>query len=147
MPRIWFQLDPYSVNEPHDSIQCTNRLGVSRVRIQDSLHRIDKAERAMREKLEAEAPTTGTPIKTGTYAVLDTNLLTGVSAIELRGGAQDESDLVEGQTIRWEHSALGAVGESLPAAVGGVEEVLARLSALLDAENRERIARLLDSSH
>ena len=85
----------------------------------------------------------GTPIKTGTYALLDTNLLTGATHIELRGGEPGEDDLPEGSELRWERNSFSAVEDRLPGAVGGLEEIISHVKELLRPQNREALEQLV----
>jgi ABC-type transporter Mla subunit MlaD len=85
----------------------------------------------------------GIPIKTGTYAILESNFLTSETTIELRGGDSAEADLKEGSEIPYRTPPLKALEESLPQAMADVLEVAHRLQELLDQENRDAVARIL----
>jgi phospholipid/cholesterol/gamma-HCH transport system substrate-binding protein len=90
-----------------------------------------------------------TPIKTDTRAKLTFTGLTGVAVIQLTGGSPTSPPLVanEGQarpTIIADESALQKLMSSSEGIVTNVNDLLLRLSVLLDQENVDKVAAALD---
>jgi phospholipid/cholesterol/gamma-HCH transport system substrate-binding protein len=84
-------------------------------------------------------------IKTNARAYLDTNILSGVSTIQIRGGTQ-EAAILEPQpdhrypVIRAGQSELEAVKASLPELLGELKQASRSVNAVLDQTNRDAIA-------
>ena len=95
-------------------------------------------------RVSVEITRASTPIKSGTFATLTSNFLTGETSIELQGGANDEARLLAGSLIPWRPSTFMRLEDSLPGVLDELRHVVARLGDLLDAENRERVARMID---
>lgn len=89
------------------------------------------------------------PVKTDTKAVIKSNLVTGVSRVELVGATQQAPLLTE--TLPGEHypviqegqERLEALASDLPELVKQVQVLLTNLSSLLNTENRARFSRVL----
>ncbi len=84
-------------------------------------------------------------IKEDARAFLDTNLLSGVSTVQIRGGTQ-EARVLEAKPghrypiIRPERSEIEEVKASLPEVTGELKTAAANLNALLNARNRQAVA-------
>ena len=83
-------------------------------------------------------------IKSDARALLDTNILSGVSTVQIRGGTQD-SPVLEPKPghhfaiIRPARSELEEVKASLPELTGELKSVASNLNALLSAKNRQAV--------
>lgn len=84
-------------------------------------------------------------IKTDARAYLETNILSGVATIQIRGGTQ-QAGLLEPESghryavIKAGQSELDAVKSSLPELVGDLKQVSHNLNLLLDDRNRQAVA-------
>ncbi len=84
-------------------------------------------------------------IKENARASLDTNLLSGVSTVQIRGGTQN-APVLEAKAghrypvIRPERSEIEEVKASLPEVTGELKTAAANLNALLNARNRQAVA-------
>ncbi|MBV9825953.1 MAG: MCE family protein [Alphaproteobacteria bacterium] len=84
-------------------------------------------------------------IKTDAAAAVETNILSGVSFIQVVGGTQDAALLMpkEGQrypVIRAHRSRLASVTARLPQVVEKLSEVADRVNAILDEKNQKALA-------
>jgi phospholipid/cholesterol/gamma-HCH transport system substrate-binding protein len=84
-------------------------------------------------------------IKTDARAFLETNILSGVSTIQIRGGTQQASALQPEAghrypVIKAAQTELEAVKASLPELLGELKHAASSLNALLDDRNRQAIA-------
>src|SRR5487761_798540 len=83
-------------------------------------------------------------IRSDARALLDTNILSGVSTVQIRGGTQD-SPVLEPKhghhyaIIKPARSELEQVKASLPELTGELKSVAANLNALLSAQNRQAV--------
>lgn len=88
-----------------------------------------------------------TPIRTDTVAQLKSQGVTGVSYIELAGGAPDAPVLqgIDGAVpiIQAERSTVQAIVEDAPALLTDVSEILGQLQALTSPENQDLVAGIL----
>jgi phospholipid/cholesterol/gamma-HCH transport system substrate-binding protein len=87
-------------------------------------------------------------IKTDARAYLDTNILSGVSAIQIRGGTTEAADLMpepghKYPVIQAGRSELEQVKASLPELLGSLKEAAQSLDILLNEQNRQAIAETL----
>src|SRR6516165_1482474 len=85
------------------------------------------------------------PIKTDARAFVDTNLLSGVATIQIRGGTRDAKELEPEPKHRYPiiaagQSELEQLRANLPELLGDLREVAHNLNALLDEQNRKAIA-------
>jgi phospholipid/cholesterol/gamma-HCH transport system substrate-binding protein len=85
------------------------------------------------------------PIKTDARAFVDTNLLSGVATIQIRGGTRDAKDLEPEPNHRYPviaagQSELEQLRANLPELLGRLREVAHNLNAVLDEKNRKAIA-------
>ena len=89
-------------------------------------------------------------IKTDARAFLETNILSGVSTIQIRGGTQQAS-VLEAEPdhkypiIKAGQNELEEVKASLPALVGDLKQASQRLNSLLDERNRQAVADTLQN--
>ena len=110
--------------------------------------RIDPANvEQIRVTIEIEA---SFPIKADAAAAVETNILSGVSYIQIVGGTQEAPVLVsqEGQrypVIRAHRSRLGTVVARMPQLLEKGGEVLDRLNELLDEKNRQALTETIDN--
>jgi len=86
----------------------------------------------------------GTPVKTDTVAILQTQGLTGISFVELRGGRNDSPVLqaAPGQqvpVIAAGTSLIGRLETAAPALVGNLSVAADNLNSLLDEQNRRAL--------
>jgi phospholipid/cholesterol/gamma-HCH transport system substrate-binding protein len=84
-------------------------------------------------------------IKSDARAFLDTNLLSGVSTVQIRGGTQQARDLEPKPghrypIIRPGRSEIEEVKASLPELTGELKLAAANLNNLLNAQNRQAVA-------
>jgi phospholipid/cholesterol/gamma-HCH transport system substrate-binding protein len=84
-------------------------------------------------------------IKTDARASLDTNLLSGVSTVQIRGGTQNAPVLEAKSGHRYpiispERSEIEEVKASIPEVTGELKTAAANLNALLNARNRQAVA-------
>lgn len=84
-------------------------------------------------------------IKSDARAYLDTNLLSGVSTVQIRGGTQQAQDLKPKPGHRYPiiqpgRSEIEQVKASLPEMTVELKAVAGNLNALLDAKNRQAVA-------
>ncbi len=89
-------------------------------------------------------------IKTDARAYLETNILSGVSTIQIRGGTQGAGVLEPAPGHRYPvikagQSELEEVKSSLPALVSDLKQASQRLNSLLDDRNRQAIAESLQN--
>jgi phospholipid/cholesterol/gamma-HCH transport system substrate-binding protein len=85
------------------------------------------------------------PIKTDARAFVDTNLLSGVATIQIRGGTRDAKELEPEPNHRYPviaagQSELEQLRANLPELLGDLKEVAHNLNAVLDEQNRKAIA-------
>lgn len=84
-------------------------------------------------------------IKTDARAYLDTNILSGVSTIQIRGGTQ-QAEVLQPRpghnhaVIKVGQTELEAVKASLPELIGDLRQTSHHLNQLLDDKNREAVA-------
>jgi phospholipid/cholesterol/gamma-HCH transport system substrate-binding protein len=116
-------------------------LGVSVGRVKVVDFPVEDVE-SVRVRIEVTRPST--PIKSGTYATLSSNFLTGETSIDLQGGANEEAQLRPGSLIPWRPTSLMRLEDALPTVIEDLKRVVGNLNALLDEESRKRIARLLE---
>ena len=89
-------------------------------------------------------------IKTDARAFLDTNILSGVSTVQIRGGTQ-QAPILEPESghhvaiIRAEQNELEALRASLPELMRDLREVSHNLNSLLDERNRQAVADTLQN--
>lgn len=89
-------------------------------------------------------------IKSDARAFLDTNILSGVSSIQIRGGTQEASNLEAKPGHRYPvikvgRTELEQVKASLPELVADLKEAAHNLNALLDDKNRRAVADTLQN--
>ncbi len=89
-------------------------------------------------------------IKTDARAFLETNILSGVSTIQVRGGTQQARVLKAEPNhkypiIKAGQNELEEVKASLPALVGDLKQASQRLNLLLDERNRQAVADTLQN--
>jgi phospholipid/cholesterol/gamma-HCH transport system substrate-binding protein len=85
------------------------------------------------------------PIKTDARAFVDTNLLSGVATIQIRGGTRDAKDLEPEPNHRYPviaagQSELEQLRANLPELLGDLREVAQNVNAVLDEQNRKAIS-------
>ena len=96
-------------------------------------------------QVRVEIDTSLVTIKTDARAFLDTNLLSGVSTVQIRGGTQ-ETPVLQPKPghhfpiIRPEKSEIEEVKASLPELTGELKAVAGNLNALLNPQNRQAIS-------
>ncbi|HUC72455.1 MAG TPA: MlaD family protein [Stellaceae bacterium] len=106
--------------------------------------RVDK-ENVAQIQVTVEVDSNLVEIKTDARAFLDTNILSGVSTIQIRGGTQ-QAGILEPEprhrypVIKAGQSELEAVKASLPELVGDLKQASHSLNALLDERNRQAVA-------
>jgi phospholipid/cholesterol/gamma-HCH transport system substrate-binding protein len=96
-------------------------------------------------QVTVEIDTNLVTIKSDARAFLDTNLLSGVSTVQIRGGTPQAAVLEPKPghrypIIRPGRSELEEVKASLPELTGELKTAAANLNALLDAKNRKAVA-------
>jgi phospholipid/cholesterol/gamma-HCH transport system substrate-binding protein len=96
-------------------------------------------------QVTVEIDTNLVTIKSDARAFLDTNLLSGVSTVQIRGGTQEAAVLRPKPGHRYPiitpgRSELEEVKASLPELTGELKTAAANLNALLDAKNRQAVA-------
>ncbi|HEV7996283.1 MAG TPA: MlaD family protein [Stellaceae bacterium] len=89
-------------------------------------------------------------IKSDARALLDTNILSGVSTVQIRGGTQEAPVLEPKPGHRYAiiepaRSELEQVKASLPELTGELKSVAGNLNALLSARNRQAVTDSLES--
>jgi phospholipid/cholesterol/gamma-HCH transport system substrate-binding protein len=95
-------------------------------------------------RVSVEITRPSTPIKSGTFATLSSNFLTGETSIELQGGSNEEARLLPGSLVPWRPSTFMRLEDSLPGALEELRRAVESLDALLAEDNRDRVAKLLD---
>lgn len=85
-----------------------------------------------------------TPIRTGTYATLASNFLTGETSIELLGGGNEDPPLGPGAIINWRPTSLMRMEDALPGVLDQLKRITADVHDLLGEANRARITKLVD---
>jgi phospholipid/cholesterol/gamma-HCH transport system substrate-binding protein len=93
---------------------------------------------------------TGVVIKTNDRATVESNLLSGVSYIQISGGTREAPMLVakEGErypVIRPRYSGLASVSARAPQLVQRANEVLDEVSDLLNEKNRQAITEVIEN--
>lgn len=88
----------------------------------------------------------GTPIKQDTEAILVFVGITGVKAVELRGGTNEASFLKTKAYIKTGSSAIDDVADRAMSIAEKVDQIASNLAALTDEENRRNIAEILRQS-
>jgi phospholipid/cholesterol/gamma-HCH transport system substrate-binding protein len=96
-------------------------------------------------QVTVEIDTDLVPIKTDARAFVDTNLLSGVATIQIRGGTRDAKELEPEPRHRYPiiaagQSELEQLRANLPDLLGDLKEVAHNLNAMLDEQNRKAIA-------
>ena len=96
-------------------------------------------------QVTVEIDTNLVTIKSDARAFLDTNILSGVSTVQIRGGTQAARDLEAKPGHRYpviepERSELEEVKASLPELTGELKAAAAKLNALLNEQNRQAVA-------
>jgi phospholipid/cholesterol/gamma-HCH transport system substrate-binding protein len=94
--------------------------------------------------VEVEITKASTPIRSGTYATLASNFLTGETTIELLGGGNDDVRLLPGSIINWRPTTLMRMEDSLPGVLDELKKVAADLHELFGTTNQSRITKLVD---
>jgi phospholipid/cholesterol/gamma-HCH transport system substrate-binding protein len=97
---------------------------------------------SVRVRIEITRPST--PIRSGTFATLASNFLTGETSVELSGGANDEPRLVPGALIPWRPTTFMRVEDMLPGVIDELKRTVDNLNALLGPENQQRTGKLLE---
>lgn len=85
-----------------------------------------------------------TPIRTGTYATLASNFLTGETSIDLLGGGNEDPQLEPGAIITWRPTTLMRVEDALPGVLDQLKKITADVHELLGEANRLRVSKLVD---
>lgn len=88
----------------------------------------------------------GTPIKEDTEAILVYVGITGVKAVELRGGTNEARLLKTKAYIKVGSSAIDDVADRAMSIAEKVDQIASNLAALTDEENRRNIAEILRQS-
>lgn len=102
----------------------------------------------VRVRIEVDADT---PIKTDTFAQLNSQGVTGVSFVALSGGSveapmlRDTSDPAEVPIIKEQRSAVQALTEDAPDLVAEAVEAIKEVRTFLGTENQEAVANLLNN--
>jgi phospholipid/cholesterol/gamma-HCH transport system substrate-binding protein len=96
-------------------------------------------------QVTVEIDTSLVAIKSDARAFLETNILSGVSTMQIRGGTQQARDLEPEPGHRYPvikpgRSEFEEVKASLPELTGELKAVAGNLNALLNAQNRQAIA-------
>jgi phospholipid/cholesterol/gamma-HCH transport system substrate-binding protein len=94
--------------------------------------------------VEIEITKRSTPIRTGTYATLAGNFLTGETTIELLGGNNDEQRLLPASIITFRPTTLMRLEDTLPGVLDGLTHVVSDVHALFGPANQARIAKTVD---
>src|SRR5271170_2981902 len=89
-------------------------------------------------------------IKTNDRASVETNILSGVSYIQINGGTREAQPLValEGErypVIRPRYSGLASVTARAPQLIQKADDVLDEVNKLLDDKNRQAVAEILEN--
>jgi phospholipid/cholesterol/gamma-HCH transport system substrate-binding protein len=139
--------DPYLVKIPKSvgglrEGSVVKYLGVHVGRVKE----VDPAEDGASVRVLVEITKPQTPIRTGTYATLASNFLTGETSIDLQGGSADQPRLVPGSLLQWRPTTLMRLEDSLPGVVDRLDRIVDSVSALLGEENRARVTRLVDDA-
>ncbi|MBO0734971.1 MAG: MCE family protein [Alphaproteobacteria bacterium] len=101
-------------------------------------------------QITVEIDTTRVPIKTDARAFIDTNLLSGVATIQIRGGTREAADLAPEPGHRYPVIAAGSsvfqrVSEAGPQLLDRLMVVVDNLNDLLNEHNRKAISDSLDN--
>ncbi len=96
----------------------------------------------VRVSIELDAET---PVKTDTVATLQSQGVTGVSFVALRGGSAEAADLPEDSVIRSEPSPLQSVLEGVPVLLQRAVDLLDDINAVVSEENRTSVTRILEN--
>ena len=96
-------------------------------------------------QVTVEIDTSIVDIKSDAEAFLETNILNGISTVQIRGGTQQAAELVprpgrKYAVINAGRSTLDEVKASLPELVADLKTVAHRLNDLLDEENRQAVS-------
>jgi phospholipid/cholesterol/gamma-HCH transport system substrate-binding protein len=96
-------------------------------------------------QVTVEIDTSIVDIKADAEAFLETNILNGISTVQIRGGTQQAAELVprpgrKYATIKAGRSTLEEVKASLPELVADLKTAAHRLNDLLDEENRQAVS-------
>jgi len=101
-------------------------------------------------QVTVEVDTSIVNIKSDAQAFLETNILNGISTVQIRGGTQEASDLIprpgrKYAVITAGRSELEEVKASLPELVADLKAVAHRLNDVLDEENRRAVSDTLQN--
>jgi phospholipid/cholesterol/gamma-HCH transport system substrate-binding protein len=96
---------------------------------------------SVRVLIEITRPST--PLKSGTFATLSSNFLTGETSIELQGGSNEEARLIPESLIPWRPSTFMRLEDSLPGVIDELKRTVSNLNVLLGEENRGAVTQLL----
>jgi phospholipid/cholesterol/gamma-HCH transport system substrate-binding protein len=89
----------------------------------------------------------GIDLRSGTKATIRPRGITGVSYVELSGGASGEASLEPGSTITADPSLLGSLETNLPEVLTGFRDALDELKTMLGPDSREKLHVVLDDLH
>ncbi|MCB5264780.1 MAG: MlaD family protein [Candidatus Cloacimonetes bacterium] len=88
----------------------------------------------------------GTPIKVDTEAVLSTALLTGIKAVEIKGGTNEAKNMAPGSQIRSGSTLIDDISERAMTIVEQVELIAANIGKLTNDENQRHISKILEQT-
>lgn len=88
----------------------------------------------------------GTPIKENTEAVLIFVGITGVKAVELKGGTNDSPMLKQGGYIKAGTTMLDSISDKAGSIADKIDELTANLNNMTNEENRRNLAEILNQT-
>ncbi len=88
----------------------------------------------------------GTPIKEDTEAVLALIGITGLKAVEIRGGTNEAANLEPGSYIKAGSTMIDDISERAISIVDKIDQIAANIHDLTNDENRENIAKILEQT-
>ncbi|MFA3918425.1 MlaD family protein [Ruegeria hyattellae] len=94
----------------------------------------------VRVKIQVDADT---PVKTDTTATLESQGVTGVSYIDLRGGSATAKALEQDGVITSKRSALQSIFQGAPELMDNAIDLLEEIKKLVDQPNREAVTKTL----
>lgn len=88
----------------------------------------------------------GTPIKEDTEAVLALIGITGLKAVEIKGGSNEAETMAPGSYIKAGSTLIDDISERAISIVDKIDEIAANINDLTNDENRQNIAKILEQT-
>lgn len=88
----------------------------------------------------------GTPIKEDTEAVLSMVGITGMKAVEIRGGTNEAKNMIPGSYIKSGSTLIDDISERALSIVDKIDQIAANIGNLTNEENQRNITKILEQT-